>query len=130
VSNFLRPGETLSSIHTPDQLFNTTVPQRHKAKHINFKEMYAELHALRTWATESSANRIKLHCDNQAVVAALAKGSIKGQAISPLLQIAMHIAHYNIELHCMWIPTKENALADALSRWDTEKIANLFPNLQ
>ena len=61
---FLKRGETLSSLHTPAQLFSTTVPQRHKAKHINFKEMYAVLHALRTWTTESRAGRIKLHCDN------------------------------------------------------------------
>jgi ribonuclease HI len=92
--------------------------------------MYAVLHALRTWKTESRAGRIKLHSDNEAVVAALAQGSIKGQAISLLRQIAMHIALHDIELHCIWIPTKENALADALSRWDTEKIANLCPNLQ
>jgi len=127
---FLRPGQTLSSIHIPAQLFSTTVPRGHKAKHINFKEMYAVLHALCTWTTESRAGRIKLHCDNEAVVAALAKASIKGQAIRPLRQIAMHIALHRIELHCIWIPTKENALADALSRWDTEKIANLCPNLQ
>jgi len=127
---FLKPGETLSSIHTPAQLFRTTVPQWHKAKHINFNDMYTVLHALRTWTTQSRAGRIKLHCDNKAVVAALAKGSFKGQAISPLRQIAMHIALHDIELHCVWIPTKENALADALSRWDTEKIANLCPNLQ
>jgi hypothetical protein len=92
--------------------------------------MYAEQHALRTSTTESRACRSKLQCDNEAVVAALAKGSIKGQPISPLRQIAMHIAVHDIELHCMWIPTKENALADALSRWDTDKIANLCPNLQ
>jgi hypothetical protein len=48
-------------------------------------------------------------------VAALAKGSIKGQAISPLRQIAMHIALHHIELHCIWIPNKENTVADALS---------------
>jgi len=126
---FLRPGETLSSLHTPAHLFSTTVPQQHKAKHMNFEEMYTLLHSLHTWTTESRACRIKLHCYNEAVVAALAKGSIKCQAISPLQQIAMHIALHNIELHCMWIPTKENALADTLSRWDTEKIANLSPNL-
>jgi len=113
---FLRPGETLSSIHTPAQLFCTTVPQRYKAKHIDFKEMYAVLHALRTWTTESRAGRIKLHCNKEAVVAALAKGSVKGQAFSPLRQIAMHIALHDIELHCRGIPTKKNTLADALSR--------------
>jgi hypothetical protein len=127
---YLRPAETLSSRHTPAQHFSPTVPQRHKAKHINFKEMYAVLHALRTWTSESRAGRIKLHCDNEAVMAALPKGSIKGPAISPLRQIAMHIALHDIELHCIWIPTKTNALAEALSRWETEKIANLCLNLQ
>jgi hypothetical protein len=63
-------------------------------------------------------------------VAALGKGSIKGQAITLLRQMAMHIALHDIQLHCVWIPTKENTLAEALSRWDTEKIANLSPNLR
>jgi len=125
----LRPGETLSSIHTPAQLFSTTVPQRHTAKHINCKEMYAVLHALCTWTTESRACRIKLHCDNEAVMAALAKRSIKGQGISPLRHISLHIALNDIELHCVWIPTKEKALADILSRWDIEKVAILCPNV-
>jgi len=70
---FLRPGENRSGIHTLAQLFSTTVPQWHKSKHINIKEMYAVLHALRTYRTESSASRIKLHCDNEAVVVALSK---------------------------------------------------------
>jgi hypothetical protein len=128
-SYFFKAGESLSSIHTPAQLLSTMVPQRHKGKHINFKEMYQVLDALPTWTTESRAGRIKLHCDNEAVVAALPKGSIKRQAMSLLRQIAMHIALHDVELHCVWIPTKDNALADALSRWDTEIIANLCPNL-
>jgi hypothetical protein len=50
---------------------------------------------------DNRAGRIKLHCDNEAVVTALAQGSIKGQASSPLRQIAIHIALHNIELHCI-----------------------------
>jgi len=88
------------------------------------------LHILLTWTTESRACRIKLHCDYEAVMAALANGIIKGQAISPLRQVAMRIAIHDIHLHCVWILTKENSLPDALSRWDTEEIANLCPNLQ
>lgn len=41
----------------------------------------------------------------------------------------MHIALHDIQLHCWWIPTEEHAPADVLSRWDTEKIGNLHPNL-
>jgi hypothetical protein len=63
-------------------------------------------------------------------VAALAKGGIEGQTISQFWQIAMHIALHDIELHCILIPTKENTLADTLSRWETEKIANICPNVK
>jgi hypothetical protein len=101
------------------------VIQRHKAKHIDCKEMYTALHAQHTWATESRVCRITQHCNNKAVVAALAKGSIKEEAINPLQQIGMHIALHDIELHYVWIPTKEYALADPLSRCNREKFANL-----
>jgi len=62
-------------------------------------------------------------------VAAPAKGIIEGQAISPHWQIAMHLALHEIELHWVWIPTKENAAAATLSGCDVEKIANICPNL-
>jgi ribonuclease HI len=127
---FLEAGETPADIRASTQLFSTTVPQRHKDKHINFKEMYAVWHALQNWTLESTASTVELHCDNEAVVAALTKGSIKGPAIGPLRRIAMLLALHDIDLKCAWIPTTENTLADALSRWDTEKIANLCPNLQ
>ena len=71
--------------------------------------------ALRTWTTEFRACRLKLHSDNEAVLAALAKRSIKGQGIRPLWRIAIHIAVHDIELHSLCIPTKENALPEALS---------------
>jgi hypothetical protein len=63
---------------------------------------------------------MKLQCDNEAVVAELEKSCIKRQAITPLLQIAMHVVLHNIKLHCRWIPIKKNLLPDPLSQWDTE----------
>jgi hypothetical protein len=92
--------------------------------------MYAVLHALRVWTTESTACRIKLDCDTEAVVAALAKGSINGQAISQLRQITMHIAVDDVEVHCFRIQTKQNGIADALARWDTASNANICPTFQ
>jgi len=87
------------------------------------------LDALRTWTTASRACRNQLHCNNEAVVAAPEKGSIKGPAINTLQQKATHIALHNIELHWVWIPTKDNGLADTLLRWETENIANLCSSL-
>ena len=36
---------------------------------------------------------------------------------------------WDIELRPTWIPTKENILADALSRFNQEKIADIAPQL-
>jgi hypothetical protein len=116
-------------IHTLAQLFSTTVPQQHKAKHIYSKEMYAVLHIKCTSTTKSRTLRVEQHSDNKAVMPAIEKHSITGQGFILLRQIAMHMAFHDIQLHSVWITTKENAVADALSRWDTEKIAYLCPNL-
>jgi hypothetical protein len=104
------------------------VPQRHKVKHLNCDEMYAVLHALGIWTTESSVWKIKLYCHNMAVVAALTKGSINCQGSLPLRQTARYIALHQIVLYWVWIQTKENALADALSRWDSKQIAHIGSN--
>jgi hypothetical protein len=75
------------------------VPQWHKGKHINFNEISAVLHTQHTCTIKSRAWRIKLHCHNKAVMAAVRKGRIKGKAISLLWQIAMHRALHDLELH-------------------------------
>jgi len=38
-------------------------------------------------------------------------------------------AEYDIDIQTTWIPTKENALADALSQFDYDSIANITPQL-
>jgi hypothetical protein len=59
------------------------------------------LHTLRTWTPKFRVGRIKLHCDNEAVIAALANLRIKGQEISPLPQIAITILLHEREQHCI-----------------------------
>jgi len=38
-------------------------------------------------------------------------------------------ADYDLELESQWISTKDNALADALSRFDYNRVADLAPQL-
>ena len=38
-------------------------------------------------------------------------------------------ASLDLEIESQWIPTHENELADALSRFDFEKITNIAPQL-
>jgi len=125
-----RPGETLSSISTSAQLFCTTGPPQHNAKHNNFQQLYAVLHILFTWTPKSTACCINLHCNYKAVMAALIKEQIKGQTIISFQPIAMHLALDIITLQCMWVQTQENALAKVLSWWKVSKITNLCTNLK
>jgi hypothetical protein len=125
---FLHPGQSLSNLGT-EACFSTATPSRHQGKFIDYKEMYAVLHALRLWHTSFTGQVVELFCDNDAVVAALRKGSINSAAIEPLREISMLTAIHHIHLIVTWIPTHENCLADALSRFDSKKIANLCPAL-
>jgi len=68
--------------------------------------------------------------DNSAIVQALNTRTIKGNAINPLQLIFLTAAIDDIELYSEWLSTKENWIADALSRFDLNRIANLFPQLR
>ena len=50
--------------------------------------------------------------------------------MQPLRRIAMFCAEYDIEVQAHWISTKQNSLADMLSRGQYTKIANKYPSLQ
>ena len=46
-----------------------------------------------------------------------------------LQDIILILAFEDILLHTRWIPTKENCLADALSRHHLQSTADMFPQL-
>src|SRR5271169_106124 len=59
-------------------------------------------------------------CDNSAVVDAVNKKSMRGETIAILQLILLIAAIRDIELHAEWLLSEDNAIADALSRhqWD------------
>src|SRR2546430_1459316 len=69
-------------------------------------------------------------CDNSVIISALNSKSVKGEAIHPLQLIFLMAALNDIELFSEWLSTKENWIADALSHFQIDKVANLFPQLQ
>jgi hypothetical protein len=68
------------------RVFSRMVPQRHKKKHINYKELFAVLQALQLRLASFAGRQVHVYCDNDAVVAALRKQTIRGNAISPPAQ--------------------------------------------
>ena len=53
------------------------------------------------------------------------KRSIRGPTITPLQTLLLIAALYNIAISAVWIPTASNSIADALSRHDFKRLANL-----
>ena len=107
------------------RVFSSQVPSRHRGKHINWKEMFAILHAFVLWHKEWAGGRVRLACDNSTVVYSIGKKSIRGDAISPLQTILLIAAVFDIELDVFWVPSEENIVADAASRHDYKKLADL-----
>jgi hypothetical protein len=107
------------------RVFSERMPSRHREKHINWKEMFAILHAFVLWHKEWAGGRLRLACDNSAVVDAVIKKSIKGETINPLQMVLLIAAIFDIEILIFWIPSEENIVADAASRHDFKKLTNL-----
>jgi hypothetical protein len=106
-------------------VFSERIPSRHKTKKIDWKELFAVLHAFMLWHERWKGGKVRLACDNSSVVDAINKHSIKGPAIVPLQRIFLIAAVYDIEILPFWVPSAENMVADAASRFDYKRLANL-----
>jgi RNase H./Reverse transcriptase (RNA-dependent DNA polymerase). len=107
------------------RLFSTRLPRRHRPKHINWKEMTAIVYAFAEWSENWQHKKVLIFCDNQAVVSGVNKRTIRGTAIRPLQTLFLLAARRNIDVAAVWIPSQANTLADALSRFDKKRIADL-----
>ena len=70
-----------------------------------------------------------MNIDNKAVVHALTNWTIHGASMQVLRRCLLLATEHDLDLKARWIPTKDNALADALSRFVYDKVADLAPQL-
>ena len=68
---------------------------------------------------------VRVACDNSSVVDAINNRSIRGLAIVPWQRILLISAVYDIHIMPFWVPSEENMVADAASRFDCSRIADL-----
>ena len=74
--------------------------------------------ALKVWAQHWANRRIKIHCDNMAVVEVLRNGRARDNVLALMARnIWLICAMFNIHIVVLHIPGKNNVLADLLSRW-------------
>lgn len=121
----------LQPIPQPDMAFSIAVPRdvSRKKEHINTQEMRAVEQALLYWGPSCHGKRVLVHTDNRSVPYGIAKRTIRSGSMEVLRRCLLLAAEYDLELEAEWISTNANELADALSRFDYEKITDLAPQL-
>lgn len=85
-------------------------------------EMYALMAGIYMFADKFAARRVKIYCDNQAVVGMVNNGTSKCKTCMEFIRIITRVAmRHQIRIFVQYIKSMENTRADALSRLDFNK---------
>ena len=83
--------------------------------HINHKEVRAQIFAAFRWAPSWANQHVIVHCDNEAAVHIINKGSTANPIVMHALrQLFWLSASYNFRFTAMHIPGRHNVIADAV----------------
>lgn len=97
---------------------------------IQIQEMLAFAVAVELFAPLLTNRRIVAKCDNQAVVHMINNSSSNCRVCMEMIRlITLTSMKYNCRIFARWIPTKENGLADAISRLDFVRFFKLDPDM-
>lgn len=108
--------------------FAWTIPTTDVGQPIMFLETLALWRALEKWAFWVRGHRVVCKIDNTVLVAALRSGSVRHARTQTLIRKIFSIALSNdLTLAPEWIPSSENCVADALSRFDTTFLQTNYP---
>ena len=94
---------------------------------INVRELYPVLEAITRWGESWRDHRVECITDNTQVVAAVNTGrSANETSMDILREIFWQSVIYNCHLVAVYLPGKDNVIADALSRVKTAKDVPVF----
>ena len=118
-------------IPIPGNTFSVSLPRylNKNNEHINTKEMRAVEQALLYWGGQWRGCKVIMLIDNRAVAYGISNRTIRGATMSVLCRCLHFATECDLEIECPWISTKENTLADVLSRFNFDRITNLAPQL-
>ena len=111
------------------------IPKGHLNYNIAHLEILNIIVALKVWAAHWANRRIRIHCDNMAVVEVLSSGRARDPTlalIALIRNIWLICAIFHIHIAVVHIPGKNNVLADLLSRWqftadNCKDLAHILP---
>jgi hypothetical protein len=110
--------------------FSMRIARDHLGQHINILELRAIQAAFLTWGHAWAKQTIVIHTDSEVAFSALTNNKAHGLAFYPLRHILLVASQYDIILKPKWIAGKTNLIADALSRFNWNSLANLCPTWQ
>lgn len=112
------------------QWFASRVPRRFRKRDIQFKELYAVLQATLRWGQRWTGCHVVFHIDNQVIVDAIETDRNRSRHTMSLLRpLLMLAACLDFSFSAEWLPSAENALADAASRFQYARLFQLAPYL-
>ncbi len=97
---------------------------------INVHEVEAILLAFQIWVEKWIGERLRGFTDSTNAHSALRKFTLKSPLNASLQEIWILAATWDIVIKAHWIETKKNRLADALSRFNEEKLIDLYSHGQ
>ena len=112
---------------------------KEKKPSIEFLELYAVTTSILLWGHRYRNSRIRLYCDNDSVCKMISNNSSKCRKCMTLIRIIVwHSMVLNLRVFAKHVKTKDNFLADALSRFQmvrfwrdvkkAEKVMNQTPD--
>ena len=101
-----------------DSVYKLAIPMNMDNLGIVQLEMLNVYLALRLWAPNWAEKRIRLECDNQAVVAVMKAGKTRDKVLAAYARnIFMLASVFDIEITVVHLSGVANTVADLLSRW-------------
>ncbi len=97
---------------------------------INVHEVEAILLVFQIWAEKWSGQRLRVFTESITAHSGLRKFTLEGPANALLRGIWLLAAKWDIVIEAHWIERKKNWLADALSRFDEERLKGLCSHWQ
>lgn len=96
---------------------------------MTFLELFPVYVAILTWHSSLSNKRLLFHIDNMAVVHVLNNSTSKSKRVMAIIrELVLITLKCNITVRAQHIPTKQNSIADSISRSQWKKFQHLAPD--
>lgn len=99
-------------------------------ENIMYLEAYALEMALARWGGRYKSHHVKCMVDNQVLAAGIRTGRCRHvRTQGSIRRIFAMAIEWSLVLEAIWIPSGDNDLADALSRFDSDYLAICYPDV-